>query len=335
MHNFINHFILSLGFNVARKLLKKKVLLAIPTFQDPYIPGRKDKEGPILQALQNGKFDEVLLFGLQVWRLNTFLTEQFIVKNYPNVTVKRHVLPIQDLSCYKDIFYQLKTKLAEYELYLSEECEEPVFLLPSPIYDYLFDCWLLLSTSLNIKTRICQIESHYSIEGASSEDIDWLNEIPKEFRDFQAEPQVVYPYLSKTQISFLEEIYTRNHNVCILAADTQLYPSISQFFFQSARAKNQNYLKITCSEIPSEISNEILFGYKKEIDNQRVLKRKGLLKKFKKGLITIENFNALTGAMVKKVESFISKQKECRFINIIPNTNNLESSIPCFSLPNN
>ncbi len=322
-------------FNVARKLLKKKVLLAIPTFQDPYIPGRKDKEGPILQALQGGNFDEVILFGLQIWRLNTFLSEQFIVKNYPKITVKRHVLPIQDLACYKDIFYQLKTKLAEYESYLSEECEEPVFLLPSPVYDYLFDCWLLLSTSLNMKTRICQIESHYSIEGDSSSDIDWLNESPKEFRDSQAEPQVAYPYLSQNQLKFLEELYNKNQNVCILASDKQLYHSISQFFFQSARTKNLNYLKVACSEIPAEISNEILFGYQKEIDNDQVLKRKGLLKKFKKGLITIENFNSLPESMVKKVESFIAKQKECRFINIIPNAMNLESAIPCFSLPNN
>ena len=322
-------------FNVARKLLKKKVLLAIPTFQDPYIPGRKDKEGPILQALQGGNFDEVILFGLQIWRLNTFLSEQFIVKNYPKITVKRHVLPIQDLTCYKDIFYQLKTKLSEYESYLGEECEEPVFLLPSPVYDYLFDCWLLLSTSLNMKTRICQIESHYSIEGDSCSDIDWLNESPKEFRDSQAEPQVVYPYLSQNQLKFLEELYNKNQNVCILAGDEQLYHSISQFFFQSARTKNLNYLKVACSEIPAEISNEILFGYQKEIDNNQILKRKGLLKKFKKGLITIENFNSLPESMVKKVESFIAKQKDCRFINITPNRANWESAIPCFSLPNN
>lgn len=320
---------------MTRKSLKKKVLLAIPAFQDPYIPGRKDKEGPILQALQSGNFDEVILFGLQIWRLNTFLIEQFIVKNYPEITVKRHVLPIQDLTCYKDIFYQLKTKLAEYETYLSEECEEPVFLLPSPIYDYLFDCWLLLSTSLNIKTRICQIESHYSIEGASSSDIDWLNESPKEFRDSQTDPQVVYPCLSKKQLNFLEEIYAKNQNICILATDTQLYHPISQFFFQSARAKNLNYLKVTCSEIPSEISDEILFGYQKEIDNEQILKRKGLLKKFKKGLIIIENFNTLTKPMVRKIESFIAKQTDCRFINIIPDATNLESSIPCFYLPNN
>ena len=229
----------------------------------------------------------------------------------------------------------MKTKLAEYEAYLGEACEEPVFLLPSPIYDYLFDCWLLLSTSLNMKTRICQIESHYSIEGDSFSDIDWLNECPKEFQDSQAEPQVVYPYLSKNQLNFLEEIYNKHQNVCILAKDTQLYHSISQFFFQSARMKNQNYLKIACSEIPAEISNEILFGYQKEIDNQQILKRKGLLKKFKKGLIAIENFNTLPRTMVEKMESFIAKQKDCRFINIIPNTNNIRTSISCFSFPNN
>lgn len=320
---------------MARKSLKKKVLLAIPTFQDPFVSGRQDKEGPILRALQGGNFDEVVLFGLQVWRLNTFLSEQFIVKNYPEITVKRHVLPIQDLASYKDIFYQLKTKLAEYEAYLREECEDPVFLLPSPVCDYLFDCWLLLSTSLDMKTRICQIESHYSIEGASSSDIDWLNESPREFRDSQSEPQVAYPCLSKKQLDFLEEIYAKDQNVCIFAADTRLYHSISQFFFQSARAKNLNYLKIACSEIPSEISNEILFGYQKEINNDQVLKRNGLLKKFKKGLITIENFNALPRSMVEKVENFISNQKDCHFINIISDASNLESGIPYFSLPNN
>lgn len=320
---------------MARKSLKKKVLLAIPTFQDPCISGKQDKEGPILRALQSGDFDEVILFGLQVWRLNTFLSEQFIVKNYPEITVKRHVLPIQDLACYKNIFYQLKEKLADYESYLGEVCEEPVFLLPSSVYDYLFDCWLLLSTSLNMKTRICQIESHYSIEGASFSDIDWLNESPKEFRDSQAEPQVSYPCLSKNQLNFLEEIYAKNQNAYVLAEDVRLHRSISQFFFQSTRAKNLNYLKIACSEIPAEISNEILFGYQKEIDSRRILKRNGLLKKLKKGLVTIEGFNALPKPMVKKVEDFISNQKDCRFVNILSDASNLESGIPCFSLPNN
>jgi len=193
----------------------------------------------------------------------------------------------------------------------------------------------LLSTSLNMKTRICQIESHYSMEGASSGDIDWLNEPSKEFRDSQSEPQVVYPCLSKNQLNFLEEVYTKNQNAYLLAEDVRLYHAISQFFFQSARAKSLNYLKIACSEIPSEISNEILFGYQKEIDDRRILKRNGLLKKFKKGLITIESFNALSKPMVQKVEDFISKQKDCHFINIISDASNLESDIPCFSLPNN
>lgn len=334
MHNSLNYFIINSSCKVARKLLKKSVLLAIPTFQDPYVPGRKDKGGPILQALQNGNFDEVILFGLQTWRINAFLVEQAIIKNHPKIAVKRYILPIQDLSCYKNIFHHLKTALSECEDYLEKECEEPVFLLPSPIYDYLFDCWLLLATSLSIKTRICQIESHYSLEGAASSDIDWLNESPKEFRDSCTETQITYPCLSKNQIQFLESIYTKHHNFCIIAKNSNLYSPISQFFFQSARTKNLNYLNVACNEIPFEISNEILFGYQKEIENNQILKRKGLLKKFQKGLIIIENFDVLPKVIIQKVENFISNQKDCRFINIISHTKNLDSVVPCFSLPN-
>lgn len=321
---------------MARRLLKKKILLAIPTFQDPHIPGRKDGFGPILQALQKGNFDEVILFGLQIWRLNTFLTEQFILKNYPNVTVKRHILPLQDLSCYKDIFYQLKTKLEEYETYLQENSEEPVFLLPASIYEYLFDCWLLLSTSLNMKTRICQIASHYALEGIPSNDIDWLNESPKEFRDSRSEEvQTICQYLSKNQIYFLEKIFEKHQNFCIITENSNIHQSLLQFFSRSARVNNLNYLNITCTQIPSEIANEILFGYQKQIENNKILKRKGLLKKFNKGLISLENINILSKEIKDKIQTFITHQKHSRFISICHNIKDLPSIIPYFSLPQN
>ncbi len=320
---------------MARRLLKKKILLAIPTFQDPHVPGRKDGFGPILQALQKGNFDEVILFGLQMWRLNTFLTEQFISKNYPNITVKRHILPLQDLSCYKDIFYQLKTKLEEYEFYLQKNSEEPVFLLPSSIYEYLFDCWLLLSTSLNMKTRICQIASHYALEGTPSSDIDWLSEPPKEFHDSHTEAQIICQYLSKNQIHFLEKISEKHQNFCIITENSNIHQSIAQFFSQLARTKNLNYLNIACPQIPSEIANEILFGYQKQIENDKILKRKGLLKKFNKGLISLENINILSNEINKKIQTFIMHQKHSRFISICPTIKDLSSAIPYFPLPLN
>ena len=122
-------------------LSKKNVLLAIPSYQDPEILGYTRELGPVLKLLQEHDFDEVILLGLQKWKLNAFLTERSIQANFPNIAVKKHILPINNIGNYKDVFYPLKQTLSQYEYYLKTECEEPFVLLPPSVCECLLDSW--------------------------------------------------------------------------------------------------------------------------------------------------------------------------------------------------
>jgi hypothetical protein len=83
---------------------KEQILVAIPSFYDPYLPGKPAELGNIGTLLKREIFQEVFMFGLDLWKLNAFLTEQYIVQYYPQIRVSKKILPITNVSSYKEIF---------------------------------------------------------------------------------------------------------------------------------------------------------------------------------------------------------------------------------------
>ena len=320
---------------------KRNVLLAIPSYQDPEIFGYKKESGPVLKLLQDHDFDEVILLGLQKWKLNAFLTERSIQAGFPNVAVKKHILPVNNISNYKDVFYPLKQALSQYEYYLKTECEEPFVLLPPSVCECLLDSWLLLVTSLNMKIRICQVESHYSVEGVYSQapeeqNLDWLAECGTDLRDpiSDAAKNKEHWALTTTQIGFLDQLCQKNRSFFIHTEHRQYYAdALMNYFARYARNRSMHYMKIGCSELPEEILQPILWGYEQNTWDGQKLQRKGLLKKFTDGWIALENYDIFPQEIQKKVRNSTLEADKLHIVGWVDDPTKCIADIPVYALP--
>lgn len=320
---------------------KKNVLLAIPSYQDPEVLGHKRELGPILKLLQEHDFDEVILMGLQKWKLNAFLTERSIQASFPKITVKKQILPVNDVSNYKDVFYPLKQALSQYEYYLRTECNEPFILLPPAICECLLDSWLLLVTSLNMKIRICQVESHYSVEGVYSQapeeqNLDWLAEYGADFHDPIAEisPNKERWVLTETQIAFLDKLCQTNRSFFINTEHHTYYAdALTNYFARYAQNRSAHYMKVGCSEIPEEILNPVLWGYEQNTWEGQRLQRKGLLQKFTNGWIALENYDRFPFDIQKKIQSTTEGSNKLHIVGWGDDPTKCISEVPVYVLP--
>ncbi|MDR2396982.1 MAG: sigma 54-interacting transcriptional regulator [Puniceicoccales bacterium] len=297
---------------MSKKNISCRILLAIPSFQDPYSPGQQDKIGPLVRLLKEESFDQVILLGLQLWKLNAFLTEQYIRTHWSSIQVDRHVLPITNISIYKDIFYNLKEALNKYQHLFKTSNHEVAFLLPPSTCDRLLDCWLLLATSLHIETKIFQMESHYSLEGVYSEDVwnkslDWLAEVPKEFRDCVVDKTICsVQSLNSIQMRFLEQMKPIASSLLLKNATFDFAQSIARFVAHSNMFGK--CLIVRCDEIPQEILEAILFGYEQSIHGGAIIRRKGLLQRFCQGVVLLFNANKVKESTQKKLADCIVEQ---------------------------
>ena len=305
---------------------KKSVLLAIPSFLDPEMFQQKGEEGPILQMLHENDFDEVVLFGLQAWRLNAFLTEQAINAKFPKVKVVKHILNINNIFSYKEVFYELKRILMDFEKTLSDECDEPVVLLPPSACGCLLDCWLLLSTSLSINVRICQIEPHYSSEGiylqnSEEQNLDWLSDNEMKFYDFTCDKPCNQAQISlaESQISALKNWCQNEKAFCLQGLTEEVCLSIQKYLSNYARQHNKNCLCINCSEIPEEILQSVLCGYKKSIENNKTFERKGLFSKIKSGWIVLSDFQKLSASVQQNLRQIVQTKQDLHVVGMLTN----------------
>lgn len=316
---------------------KKRVLLAIPTLLDPETPGHSSGYGPIMQIVEKNNFDEVILLGLQCWRLNLFLTEQAIHTKFPKINVKRHILSIKNITDYNEIFYNLKPVLDSYDMWLKLECEDPVFLLPPSYFDRLLDCWLLLTTSLNIKSRICQIEPHYSVEGLylkNSEDqnLDWLEENPIEFKDVSLEKSRGFSVVfTPLQVTFVRNLFQSNKSFCFYLKNKALSGPLLNTIFNNVRELGVKHLNIQCQALPEEIMQPILWGYSKSIEDATI-QRKGLLSRLSDGWITLSQCDRLPLSIRESLSVFASK-KELHLIGVSFQADKVIPNIPIYEIP--
>ena len=305
---------------------KKNVLLAIPSFLDSEMSQQKGKFGPILKMLQENNFDEVILFGLQAWRLNAFLTEQAINTNFPKIKVVKHLLNIKNIFSYKEVFYELKRILMDFEKTLSDECDEPVVLLPPSACGCLLDCWLLLTTSLKVNVRICQIEPHYSSEGiylqnGEEQNLDWLSDNEMKFYDFICDKPCNQEQkaLTEAQIFALKNWCQNEKAFGLYGLGEGICLSIQKYVSNYARAHNKNCLFINCSEIPEEILQSVLCGYKKTIEHNKTFERKGLFSKIKSGWIILSDFQKLSEAIQQNLIQILQSERDLHVIGMLTN----------------
>lgn len=322
-----------------QKKMKEKVLLAIPSFQDPHMPNDEGKLGSLIKLLDEKSFNKVFLFGFQVWKLNAFMTEQYIKSKYSNVDVEKIILPVNNLVVYKDIFYNLKKALDERIDFLKSKNVEASFLLPPAFCDRVFDCWLLLATSLNIDAKIYQIEPHYSLEGFYPEDIynknlDWLDENKLELRDSITDNTIpikeFVPVERIINTETIDKLLSGEQHSLLMDNNIGLSAWQMAMFIKDKGNKQNRCISIKCNELPSEICDDILFGYNKSININKAIQKTGIVERFNNAVIAFEDADLLPIHIQEKLANIMQNEQTLagrRFIFSKNKTNNICNSL--------
>ena len=303
----------------------KKILFAIPDSSDPFAAGDECNEGAVLRLVRERSFDRIVLLGLPGYRLSVTLTEQAFAVRFPKKAVQSYMPDIPSLS-YKGLFNNFK-KVLDVETSDLQTKDHLTFLLPSAAKDPILDCLLLLSLSLPQKVEVCQAEPPAE---AWVQQTFQTEEDAFEWNDSATDKDEDKTFLSSEQLDFLYRAWDRNKAFCLKTRDTAQEKAVLRAMHLYSSTSGSSYRDVDCADIPENISNELLWGYKAETDGKTFV-RDGLLTKQNAGL-SLSGWDALSEAFKSNITAFLSKSD--RHFMAVSTAEDEFSQIPTLALPN-
>lgn len=308
-----------------KRCLMKRILFAISDGSDPFAAGDECNEGAVLRLLRERSFDRIVLLGLPGCRLSVTLTEQAFAVRFPKKAVQSYTLGIPSLS-YKGIFNGFK-KILEVETSDLQTKDRLTFLLPSAVKDPILDCLLLLSLSLPQKVEVCQAESPAE---AWVQQTFQTEEGAFEWHDMAMDKDENKTFLSAKQLDFLYHTWDQNKAFCLKTRDTVQQKAVTRAMRLYGSTSGSPYRDVDCADIPENISNELLWGYKAETDGKTFV-RDGWLTK-QDAILSLSGWDALSEALKSNITAFLSKSD--RHFMAVSTAEDEFSQIPTLALPN-
>ena len=305
--------------------LMKRILFAIPDGSEPFTAGDECNEGAILRLLRERSFDRIVLLGLPGYRLSVTLTEREFAVRFPKKVVQSYALGIPSLS-YKEVFNGLK-KVLEVETSDLQAKDRLTFLLPSAAEDPILDCLLLLSLSLPQKVEVCQAEPPAE---AWVQQTFQTEEDAFEWHDAATDKDKDKTFLSAKQLDFLYHAWNQNKAFCLKTRDAAQEKAVSRAMHLYSSTSGSPYRDVDCADIPENVSNELLWGYRAETDGKTFV-RDGLLTKQDANL-SLSRWDALSEVLKSNITAFLSKSD--RHFMAVSTTEDEFLQIPTFALPN-
>lgn len=303
----------------------RKILFAVPDRSDLFVSGDEHCECSVLRLLRERSFDNVVLLGLPEFRLSTALTERAIADRFPGKTVWSHAVEAPSLS-YKAVFNGLKKALKAETSELQTD-DRLTFLLPSVAEESIRDCCLLSVRSLLQKVEVCQSAS---TTDAWVQQTFQTEEDAFEWHDSATDKDKNATFLLTKQLDFLYRAWNRNAAFCLKTRDTKQQKAISLAMRLYGQTSEQPYREIACTDIPEDVSNELLWGYRAEVNGKTVV-RDGLLTKGNEGVAFLQ-WDAFPEDLKSNTVAFLSKSG--RRLMALSNTEDEFSQIPTYTLPN-
>ena len=307
------------------RCLMKRILFAIPDGSDPFAAGDECNEGAVLRLVRERSFDRIVLLGLPGYRLSVTLTERAFAVRFPKKAVQSYMPDIPSLS-YKGLFNNFK-KVLDVETSDLQTKDHLTFLLPSAAEDPILDCLLLLSLSLPQKVEVRQAEPSTD---AWVQQAFQTEENAFEWHDSAADKDEDKTFLSAKQLDFLYRAWDRNKAFCLKTRDAAQAKAVSRAMNLYSSESGSSYRDVDCADIPENVSNELLWGYKAETDGKTFV-RDGLLTKQNAGL-SLSGWDALSEALKSNITAFLSKSD--RHFMAVSTAEDEFSQIPTLALPN-
>lgn len=307
------------------RCLMKRILFAIPDGSDPFAAGDECNEGSVLRLVRERSFDRIVLLGLPGYRLNVTLTERAFAVRFPKKAVQSYMPDIPSLS-YKGLFNNFK-KVLEVETSDLQTKDRLTFLLPSAAEDPILDCLLLSVLSLPQKVEMCQAEPPTDawVQQAFQTEADAF-----EWHDSATDKDEDKTFLSSEQLDFLYRTWDQNKAFCMKTRDTAQAKAVSRAMNLYSSTSGSSYRDVDCADIPENVSNELLWGYKANTDGKTFV-RDGLLTKQNADL-SLSGFDALSEALKSNITAFLSKSD--RHFMAVSTAEDEFLQIPTLALPN-
>ena len=278
-----------------------------------------------MRLVRERSFDRIVLLGLPGYRLSVTLTERAFAVRFPKKAVQSYMPDIPSLS-YKGLFNNFK-KVLDVETSDLQTKDHLTFLLPSAAEDPILDCLLLLSLSLPQKVEVRQAEPSTD---AWVQQAFQTEENAFEWHDSAADKDEDKTFLSAKQLDFLYRAWDRNKAFCLKTRDAAQAKAVSRAMNLYSSESGSSYRDVDCADIPENVSNELLWGYKAETDGKTFV-RDGLLTKQNAGL-SLSGWDALSEALKSNITAFLSKSD--RHFMAVSTAEDEFLQIPTLALPN-
>ncbi len=259
------------------------VLLTFTGFHDPFaispIAG-KEEEGPILSLLRAKHFDRVILLSTPRTEERTSATGAAIAESYPDVSIERCDLPLEDPTDYLGILRELRGLYQQ----LSPSFERSnIFVGTASGTPQMHACWLMLAASGEIPARLLQsrpahfvtdqkpLVSEIDVSDAAFPTIRsnlWADIEPlSEATDpndvirrigIVGEHPLVHQALETAQLLSDSDV-----PVLIVGESGTGKEKFARLIHELSARKDGPYITVNCAAIPSELAESTLFGHKK------------------------------------------------------------------------
>ena len=122
----------------------------------------------------------------------------------------------------------------------------------------------------------------------------------------------------------------QNKAFCMKTRDTAQAKAVSRAMNLYSSTSGSSYRDVDCADIPENVSNELLWGYKANTDGKTFV-RDGLLTKQNAGL-SLSGWDAFSEELKSNIAAFLSKSGH--HFMALSNTEDEFSQIPTCTLPN-
>jgi len=307
---------------------KPSILISFVGSNDPF--GRKEKVsgegnvyGPIISAVKEGDFDNIILLATPSLFKNAEDTLKEIEKLYPNKEVKIYDTQINDPTSHIEIINALKKFIEKEQKLLKKDCE--IFISVTSGTPSMHACLLLLAASNMLPAKVIhRKEARFAdSEKQTITQIDFTRpefpvvspKISREWKEEETVPTSFYDYgligESENFIKACQEAWNfakKDVDILILG-ETGTGKELFAEMIHKASGRKGGLVSFNCNETSENLIESDLFGHKKGAFTGAIENRDGLCKTAENGTLFLDEIGDVPIPIQGKLLRFLENKK--------------------------
>lgn len=290
------------------------ILLTFTGFHDPYFSGLVDQEeqpGPILSLLSARTFEQIFLFSTPATDQLTIDTQEAIKRLYPDITVEKLNIMLDDPTDYIAILNGLRKHIQNIQQTISEA---NFYIAVASGTPQMHACWLLLAAGGEIPARLLNVRPPRFV----TKDRPLVTEVDLTVPEFPVvrkqigisfDREDIYPEDAETVIAQLGIVgehpamrhaletaailAVSNLPILILGETGTGKELFARFIHRLSERSKEKFVALNCAAIPVELVESLLFGHKKGAFTGAIADQIGKFEEADKGTLFLDELGEL------------------------------------------